>query len=75
MKCGVQLNGSVKCDHCGEWIMQVVYHLEVGNDVSCYDKNFCCRSHLIEYIAPELKQAVVVKQWIPTPEDEERMSQ
>jgi len=38
-------------------------------------KVFCSRNHLVEHVAPELKQAVVVKQWIPTPEDEERMHQ
>jgi hypothetical protein len=37
--------------------------------------HFCSRQCLIEHFAPELKQAVVVKQWIPTPEDEERMHQ
>jgi hypothetical protein len=36
---------------------------------------FCGKVHLIEWIAPELKNACVPRQWIPTPEAEERMSQ
>lgn len=66
----------MKCDHCGEETTSVVYHLEVGNEVSFYEKNFCCRSHLIQHVAPELKQAVVVDQWVPTTREEiDRMSQ
>lgn len=37
--------------------------------------SFCSRRCLVEFIAPELKQAVAIKQWIPTAEDEERMRQ
>lgn len=34
---------------------------------------FCSRRCLVEHVAPELKAAVVVKQWIPTAEEEARM--
>jgi len=40
-----------------------------------YTLSFCSRIHLVEFVAPELKQAVVVKQWVPTPEEVERMRQ
>lgn len=36
---------------------------------------FCSRRCLVEHLAPELNQAVSVKQWIPTPEDEARMAE
>jgi hypothetical protein len=35
--------------------------------------SFCSRRCMVEFVAPELAQAVVVKQWVPTPEDEKRM--
>ncbi len=38
------------------------------------DNLFCSRRCLVEFIAPELKQVAVVKQWIPTPEEERRMA-
>jgi hypothetical protein len=36
---------------------------------------FCSRRCLIEFVAPELKQAVVVSQWVPTEEETARMSE
>lgn len=36
---------------------------------------FCSRVHLVEFIAPELNKACSPRQWIPTPEEEERMAQ
>lgn len=36
---------------------------------------FCSKVHLVEFIAPELNRACVPRQWIPTPEDVERMMQ
>ena len=35
--------------------------------------SFCSRRCMVEFVAPELAQAVVIKQWMPTPEDEKRM--
>lgn len=36
---------------------------------------FCSKVHLIEFLGPELKKAIVVSQWVPTPEEEARMRQ
>lgn len=36
---------------------------------------FCGRICLTEWIAPELKTVCVPRQWIPTPDEEERMRQ
>lgn len=60
------------CSKCGKspdgipW-----YHLSKGDEIN----HFCSRICLVEFIAPELSKVAVVKQWIPTPEDEERMRQ
>lgn len=47
------------------------YHLHLNND----NYQFCSRLCLVEFIAPELNKAVAVKQWVPTDEEKERMSQ
>lgn len=36
---------------------------------------FCGRLCLTEWIAPEISKVCVVRQWIPTSEEEERMRQ
>jgi hypothetical protein len=60
------------CSKCGKspdglpW-----YHLSLNNS----NHQFCSRACLVEFIAPELKKAVVVNQWVPTPEEERRMSE
>lgn len=36
---------------------------------------FCSKIHLVEFIAPELKKAIVPSQWLPTEEDRVRMDQ
>ena len=36
---------------------------------------FCSRVCLVEFVAPEVKKAIVPNQWIPTPEEEARMCQ
>jgi len=36
---------------------------------------FCGRICLTEWAAPEIKKSVVVRQWVPTPEEEARMTQ
>ena len=62
----------INCSKCGcvpddlPW-----YHLRRNNEYH----RFCSRRCLIEFIAPELSKAIVVKQWIPTPEEEARMSE
>lgn len=35
-----------------------------------YTMAFCSKVHLIEFLAPELKKAIVVGQWLPTPDEE-----
>lgn len=39
------------------------------------EMDFCGRLCLTEWAAPELKNVCAPKQWIPTPEEEARMSQ
>jgi hypothetical protein len=66
----------MKCDKCGNEIEDVCYRLEVRSKVAFNEKHYCCRSHLIQHIAPELKQAVVIEQWVPTTQEEvDRMGQ
>lgn len=36
---------------------------------------FCGRICLIEWVAPNIKKAVAIKQWVPTDEEKERMTQ
>lgn len=47
------------------------YRLSQGNSWN----EFCSRTCLVEHIAPELNKAVAVKQWVPTEEEEARMSE
>lgn len=62
----------MNCTKCGNppdgtpW-----YVLTKNNEQSV----FCSRICLVEFIAPELSKAIAVKQWVPTPEEEARMSQ
>jgi len=64
--------GTSNCSKCGKqpdglpW-----YHLGYNND----RHHFCSRVCLVEFMAPEVKKAIVPRQWIPTPEEEERMCQ
>ena len=62
-KCGATENGKN--------LDALWYHLQHAGEFL----HFCCRGHVIEYLAPELQQAVGVRQWIPTPEENDRMSQ
>jgi len=66
----------MKCDHCGSdvanpWRVRFF----VLEPLAGAEKHYCSRGCLVEAVAPELKQAVSPKQWIPTPEEEERMAQ
>jgi len=62
----------ITCSKCGKppdgapW-----YHLSLNND----NHQFCSRRCLTEFIAPELTKAIVVKHWVPTAEEERRMSE
>jgi hypothetical protein len=60
-----------KCQQCGKE--------EVAYEVVCYREDyvarFCSRVCLIDGLVPEIKKAIVPRQWIPTPEEEERMMQ
>jgi hypothetical protein len=47
------------------------YHVAYGG----LEHHYCSRVCLVEFIAPELKQVAVIKQWVPTPEEEKRMSE
>lgn len=37
--------------------------------------DFCGRRCLIDHLGSEVKKAIVVGQWVPTPDEEERMGQ
>jgi len=63
------------CDKCGTEIKEVCFHLEVDVSGDAIKTDFCSRACLIEFTAPELKQAVVVRQWVPTEEETARMSE
>lgn len=66
------MNEKTDCSKCGKATEPVPwYHLSFGND----RHRFCSRICLVEFIAPELSKVAVVRQWIPTPEEEARMSQ
>ena len=60
------------CHNCkkdfGEIAGYTVIHLDCA-------WHFCGRLCMTEWSGPELKKAVVPRQWIPTVEDEERMRQ
>lgn len=62
----------MKCSKCG-----AVHDGAPWFHVAHRDKvwNFCSRLCLVDGMGPELNQAVSVKQWIPTAEEEERMAQ
>jgi hypothetical protein len=66
----------MKCDKCGSEFKELCYELKKITPVSFCEHNFCSRRCLIEHIAPELKQAVVIEQWVPTTQEEvDRMTQ
>lgn len=55
----------------GDMLPTYWYRLSQGNSWN----EFCSRTCLVEHIAPELNKAVAVKQWVPTEEEEARMSE
>lgn len=60
------------CTKCQSEIAELPHYDLFYNAVKW---SFCSRVCLVEFIAPEISKAVVPKHWIPTPEEEERMSQ
>jgi len=68
----------MNCTRCNKPLPEEHYHLTFGNSVAYTPDrsgSFCSRACLIEFTAPRIKEAVSVKQWVPTPEEEERMRQ
>lgn len=60
------------CSKCGKSFDDIHwYHLTHGNG----RYHLCSRCCLVEFIAPELNNAVAIWQWVPTEEDKERMIQ
>lgn len=60
-----------KKDSGGDMLPMFWYRLSKAD----WSASFCSRTCLVEYLAPELNKAVAVKQWVPTEEEEARMSQ
>lgn len=69
---------NLRCTKCEKQLPDDFYSLTFGS-ITAYQPErggaFCSRLCVVEFIAPEIKQAVVVSQWVPTPEEEARMSQ
>jgi hypothetical protein len=60
------------CSKCGKSPDETAwYHLSLNND----NHQFCSRRCLVEFIAPEVSTAIVVKHWIPNEEEVRRMSE
>jgi len=62
----------MNCDKCGKPSDELPWYLVSYNNTRWA---FCSRICLVEFIAPELSKGVVVKQWVPTEEEEWRMGQ
>ena len=62
----------MKCCVCGSEFGQLAGYKLIRLNV---EWDFCGRLCLTDWVAPELKKAVVFRQWIPTAEEEERMRQ
>lgn len=62
----------MKCDKCAKESDGLPWYFVSYNDVR---QAFCSRVCLVECMAPEVKKAIVVGQWVPTPEEEARMCQ
>lgn len=62
----------MNCDKCRKSSDDVSWYY-----LSCKDGKYAfCSCHcLIDFIAPELNKAVVVKQWVPNEEEIRRMSE
>lgn len=62
----------MKCDKCGKASDDLPWYHVSYNDTRLA---LCSRRCLVEFIAPELVKAVVVKQWVPNEEEIRRMSE
>ena len=62
----------MNCDKCGKASDELPWYHVSYNDTRLA---FCSRICLVEFIAPELSKGVVVKQWVPTEDEVERMHQ
>ena len=66
------MSDPTNCSKCGRPATALPwYQLSYNNQRN----QFCSRRCLVEFVAPEVSQAIVVGQWIPTQEEKERMSQ
>jgi len=66
------MSEAINCAKCGKVEMGDNWYRLADRRT---DNFFCSRVCLVEFIAPELKQVAVIKQWVPTPEEEKRMSE
>lgn len=62
----------MKCDKCGKPSDELPWYHVSYNDTRLA---FCSRICLVDFIAPELSKAIAVRQWVPTEDEQERMSQ
>lgn len=65
-----------KCFKCSKEAEAIKgwYCVHIIQDGDC-DSYFCSRRCLVEFIAPEVSKAIVVKQWVPNEEETRRMSE
>lgn len=66
------MNDNPNCSKCGCAPDGTPWYVLTRNNEQ---NRFCSRVCLVEFVAPELNKVAVVKQWIPTPEEERRMSE
>ena len=71
-QCAVVMSDLSKCAVCKGDASRGYVVSAIPED---YTLAFCSRVHLVEFIAPELSKAIAVKQWVPTPDEEARMTQ
>lgn len=63
---------SLQCTNCKAEISQERFCVRKNDDP---DRLFCSRRCVIEHLGPELSQAIVIKQWVPTEEEKQRMAE
>lgn len=71
-----KLEECIQCAKCGKHAETIKgwFYVGIVQGGEC-DSYYCSRACLVADVAPELKKAIVVNQWVPTPEEEERMRQ
>jgi hypothetical protein len=60
------------CCHCALVIGEMPHYRVTHN---AEDWVFCGRRCMVEHLVPEVQKAIVPSHWIPTPEEEARMSE